>query len=323
MSRWKTLMLLIILLISTTAFSANAGEESLTINLESGDPGESLKVEWPEWIDEKIQLVNDGFGEFVIEISNDPMGWQLVNWLENQPKTGIDSNRLEMSFDGGVNVARMQNATRLLKDRGLERLALRYIPIRSTEVFIKIYFEEYSWIEPVAQNKLEISRLQHDYDVMSGELESLKNAQPKVEFYSTDSWDLRIGVESTVVSDGKPVIAPVLELNWSSEDWMFGATGGYLPAGDTDQRFLAGSLSYLPNDNKFGPVLRVIYASENLTVNGGYLQEGFGPTVGMIFHGEKLTALLTGGIQYFDRQYQDRRIEPTINLSVKLHALSF
>jgi len=134
---------------------------------------------------------------------------------------------------------------------------------------------------------------------------------------------LRFGVESTFVGDGRPVTVITGDLELDCGDWLLVGTGGYLPQNDEDQRFGALSLAHLPGNNRFGPVARLIYASRNLTVNGGYLQEGYGPTVGLMFRNQDMTVYLTGGLQYFDRQRQSRRGELTLNLGVKIHTLNF
>ena len=110
MTKFTISMVLIMLLIGGTV-TAVSGDQNLIINLEPSDPGDTLQVgyiNWPACFDEQIDLVNDGQGEFYVEVYNDPTIWQLVNWLKKQPgKAVLDTSQMNLTLDGGLNLARM------------------------------------------------------------------------------------------------------------------------------------------------------------------------------------------------------------------------
>ena len=308
-NRCGVLMLLIIFLISGAALAVEEDSQRMVIKLGSDDTGESLKidnVDWPDWVDQKIQAVNDSTGVFCVDVYNGPTEQDIVNWLEKQEKVSIlNFHFLDMLFDASLNVARMQNVARLMTDKGLERNAYRYVPLRDKDnAFVEIYFEGYPESAKGRRDTTHVSRVDTLYVVGS-----TKN--------------LLVGGESTVVSDGKPVTVPIFSLEFPGKNHMLSLTGGYLPTGGTDQKFFAESGIYFPNGGKLGYMARVIYASESIETFGSYIQQGFGPTAGLMWCEKSYRIHLTVGIQYFDRLNQDRRVEPTINLGVRLNILTF
>ena len=124
---------------------ANAGEESQAMIFNTADTLEKYcadDIDWPDWIDAKIQAINDGHGEFFAEVSNDSIGWQSAENLVLQDTTGVVKEELlDATLDGGHNVKRFKSVIRLLREKGLERLAVRYIPVDDDEVFIKLYYD--------------------------------------------------------------------------------------------------------------------------------------------------------------------------------------
>jgi hypothetical protein len=346
MDKIRIIMLMIIFLIGAAPF-ANAGEESLVINLETGDTGESLGVAQLSLTKEQIALVNDGQYSLRIKICNGIKEWFLAGQLAARDTTEqVDEHQLNMVLDAALNLAREQNVNRLLTEKGLTNMDVQYIHDRAYSPSIEISLVRNPLVKSVSDNRQRIACLEETVGEINSALEALKNeaddeseanrdssstgddsededGDDEVIYLSGSDWSLRIGSEHTVVGEGRPVTTITVDLEIDRGDWMIAGTGGYLPQGDEDQRFGAVSLAYLPGYNKFGLVARMIYASRNLTGNGGYLQEGYGPTVGLIFRNTTLTAYLTGGLQYFDRQRQSRRGELTLNLGVKLHALSF
>ena len=136
-------------------------------------------------------------------------------------------------------------------------------------------------------------------------------------------WTFCFGAEATVVSDGRPIFVPAISLTRSKSHSELSLTGGYCPTGENDHKFFAGSATYFPGGNKLGLLVRIIYASEAIETYGAYIQQGFGPTAGIIWRQQALSLYLTGGVQYFDRRGQDRRVEATINAGLNFKVITF
>jgi len=285
------------------------------IKLESSDPGDKLQaaeIKWLKDTDEQIALVNAGYGEFYVEIYNDPTVWQMVNYLKKQSGTAIlDSNQMNLTLDAALNLARYQNTVRLFRDKGLKRLAFRYIPDRGPESMIRVYYVHYEK-GGVSNGKDTVYTSTTQFLVAK----CLEHEEPA-------QWDLGCGLEWTAVSDGRPIFVPALSLTRSKSYSELSLTGGYFPTGENDFKFFAGSAAYFPRGNNFGLLARIIYTSEAVETYGAYVQQGFGPTAGIVWRQQALSLYLTGGLQYFDRQRQDRRAEATINAGLNFKAITF
>lgn len=302
------LVWLIISMIGGAVFASES--DTLIIKLESSDPGDKLMatdIKWPKNIDEQIDLVNAGRGEFFVEIYNDPTIWQMVNWLKKQSGTAVlDSNQMNLTMDGGLNTARYQNTVRLFRSKGLKRLAFRYVADRGRESMIKVYF--------VTDDTKVVNGKDTVYSCHTEFLVS-NNVQH-------DKWYLSWGGEGTAVSGGRSILVPAISLARSKLTSELSLTGGYWPTGENDFKFFAGSFAYFPRGNKLGFLARIIYVSEAIETYGAYVQQGFGPTVGIVWRQQALSLHLTGGVQYLDRQRQNRRPEATINAGLNIKAIS-
>lgn len=353
MKKLKVLVLLIIFLISGVSLANDNDDQIMVINLKAGDAGEDLicsKLNWPDWIDQQIALVNSGQGEFFVEISNDPTEWQLVNWLELQTDLGLEElidqgvvngalvetrsiikpfvdeksfKRLNYTLDAGLNLARMQNVVSLLQDKGLTKLALRHIPLRSDRVWIKIYYQSYPVKETVISQSIPYRSKETDEAVEESLARLYELVRIKAEEMKSSNWGLTLGLEATAVSDGQPIIVPTASIVRLKGKTMLVATGGFWSKGDFDHKHASLWLAHFPKSPSLGFVLQASYASQTFSDGNGYVQQGYGPMAGLILRDDKLSVHLTGGFQYFDRLNQDRRLEPAVNLGVNLGIFSF
>lgn len=155
--------------------------------------------------------------------------------------------------------------------------------------------------------------LAHLYDLIATESAKLKQSH----------WALTLGLEATAVSDGHPVITPAVSVLRLKGKYMLAASGGLWPKDSLDQKFASIWLAYFPQEKGLGLMMQANYTSEVLSGSNAYVQQGYGPMLGLILRDDKLSVHLTGGFQYFDRLSQDRRLEPAINLGVNFGALSF
>lgn len=302
---------LIILLVNVLSYGVGASSpSSLIIPLDPSDPGDTLTVadiNWPLDFDQQIKLVNEGQGKFQVEIFNDPTIWEVVNYLKKQGAV-LDSNQANLTMDGALNVARMQTVVRLLKAKGLWRLDFTCSPDRDDSSYIKISYL------PYAQSNGQIDT---SYVSRTDTVFVFSSFEKTYNIYC----NLSIGGEFTAVSDGAPVIVPTLSLTVVNDNYWLKLTGGYRP-GEFDQKFFAGSLTYFPTCGSWGVQTSLIYVSETVETFGAYVQQGYGLTLGPLWHKEKLSIHLAAGFQYFDRRAQDRRLEPTINLGLNYQILS-
>lgn len=302
------LIWLVIFMIGSTVVAATS--DTLIIKLESSDPGDNLKVtdlRGLRDIDEKIALVDAGYGEFYVEIFNDPTVWQMVNWLKKQPGTAVlDTGQMNLTLDAALNVARYQNTVRIFRDKGLGRLALRHLPDRGPQSMIKIYYVRYD-IGGDVSNRKDTVYSRHTEFLISKE----------------EEWQLCGGAEWVAVSDGRSIMVPALSLIRSKLTSELSLTGGYWPTGKNDYKFFAGSAAYFPNGNKLGLLVRIIYASESIETYGAYVQQGFGTAGGVIWRNQTIDLYLTGGVQYFDRLGENRRAEATVNAGLSYKIVTF
>jgi hypothetical protein len=324
MSKLRLFVLVIISLVAVAVPFANAGEESLVIDLKTGETGENLDVAQLNLSKEQIELVNNGQCNLRIKIFNGVAEWLLAIQLAARDTSGqVNKHQLNMVFDAALNLAREQNVNRLLSEKGLINPDVQYVHDRAYSPSIEISLVRNHWVGPVQKNTKRITHLEHDYDVMSGELEALKDSLGNTSSPDTlgTTWDLRFGVEATAVKSGKPIVVPVISLEMFRGNFLFSTTGGYWPTGETDKKFAAASLAYFPGGHKLGLMARGVYASE--TIDLGYIQQGYGPTLGFIFRNSWLTTHLTGGIQGLDGQGEERHVKATIIWGAKFRALSF
>jgi len=331
MQKLKLAMLAVIFLTGGAALAANSGSQSFTMELSPGQTVEELQlkdVAWPEWFGDNIQAVNEGLYDLRVEIYNGPTRQRAAYQMAARDTTGqINAHNLSLILDAGLNVVREQNVNRLMGLKGLKKGKIYYHHdrdlVRPRIVFVFEEKDEESGLVTAAPSLTESVRGGIIGPRQTDEHSSDSNNNGTALCLGTTGWNLTVGGEGVVVTDGKPITVPAVELEIQRVNYMISFAGGYRPVSEQDQRFLAGSLAYLPRSNKIGLVLRVIYASDNLTDQGGYLQEGFGPTVGLVFRSDQVTGFLTVGIQYMDRRDYNRQVEPTINLGLSLHALSF
>lgn len=302
---------LIILLVNVLSYSVGAStSDSVIIRLESSDPGDKLTtadVNWPSDFDQQIELVNQGQGKFCVEIYNDPTVWEMVKHLKKN-KAVLDSGQMNLTMDGGLNVARFQNVIRLMKAKGLQRLDLSYAPDRDDSSYIVIYYLPH----PHASSRVDTLYISRTDTML---------AFSSFATIDDSRWSLSLGGEATAVSEGAPVIVPSLSLTMSKDKYSLSLTGGYRP-GDFDQKYFAGSLAYFPKSGDWAVQTSLIYASETIETLGAYVQQGYGLTVGALWQSDKLSFHLAPGFQYFDRRGQDRRLEATINLGLNFQILS-
>ncbi|MFA6308110.1 MAG: hypothetical protein WCS88_05110 [Patescibacteria group bacterium] len=300
--------LLIILLVNVCSYSVEASTlDSVIILLDPSDPGDTLTVSdvnWPIGFDQQIELVNAGHGEFYVEIFNDPTVWQLVSWLKTQPAAVVlDTGQMNLTLDGGLNVARYQNAVRLLRDKGLSRLALRYLPDRGKESMIKVYYVAY----PAASKSSDTA-----YVIINDSVWVIPEEFPR--------WTVSLGGEAALL-DGKLVMIPTAAIYMARQSYLLSVIGGYLPGDETDKKLLSVSVAYFPGDHKLGLMVGGLYVSE--TIEAGYLRQGFGLIAGVVLRSDSFKIHLGVGGQRFDDQFQGPSFEPTINLGANFNVLSF
>lgn len=334
----KFLVLALLSCLASSATAQMAGDDALVIMLKSEDTASDLtvsQVDWSDWIDRTITLVNDQKGEFFVEVSNDTVGFQTVNWLEVQNaaairdllKHGLDpsghvspyvtSKGLDEVLNVALNTLRYQNVVRLLRDKGLTRLALRHIPLpqNSEQPYVRLYYEAY----PIQRD-----RLGQAAEAAKATAESLARLAEMIEQLHLEQgfWAVTLGMETAAVSDGRPIVVPAVSLAHLKGQTMLSATLGFWPNDELDQKFFAASLAHFPSQH-LGVMTRVFYSSECLSTYGDYIQQGYGPSVGLIWRERRWSIHLTGGFEYFDRQYQDRRWEPCLNLGANVGIFSF
>ena len=312
-----TLVFLIICLISGVVLAKDS--QSINIKLAATDLGHTLTandIDWPNWVCEKIDLANQGKGQFVVTIVSDStVQWNLVHWLKSQSGTEhFNFPDLNSVLDASAMKARETNFTRILKSLGLSKSAMTFSSDFGGQVEIIIVFEEEQDSESNTDNSSHT-------DTSSTDTSSNSHSTNTDEDFV---WNLRVGGELTAVTDGKPVIAPAISLEASKENYLLRATIAYRPKNSVlDQKFFAGSVAYFPEGKNLGPMFRIIYASESIKTHNAYLQQGFGLTAGAMLRSENINFHLTGGVQYFDRYQEDRRIEPTINFGLSIKVKSF
>lgn len=148
MKRFLVFLCLCLALLANSGLAQDSGGvvsgDTLTIYYQTGDLADGTdasKVNWPKSIDHFIALANQGKCEFFVEASNDTVHWRWVERILRGTKSGVGVNirRVNRTNDAAATAARMKNALRLLKSRGLERKAVRYLPVDGDRVFIKIY----------------------------------------------------------------------------------------------------------------------------------------------------------------------------------------
>ncbi|MFA6467123.1 MAG: hypothetical protein WCV71_04660 [Patescibacteria group bacterium] len=335
----KFLVLVLLACLASSAMAQMAGDDALVIILKSEDTASDLtvsQVEWSDWIDRTINLVNDQKGEFFVEVSNDTVGFQLVNWLEVQDgevirdllQHGLDisgrvspyvtAQGLDEVLNVALNTLRFQNVVRLLGDKGLTRLALRHIPLpqNSEQPYVRIYYEAYP---------IQSDRLGQIDDLAKATAKSLARLAKMIEQLRLEQgfWAVTLGMEATAVSDGRPIVVPALSLAHLKGQTTVSGTFGFWPNDELDQKFFAVSLAHWPSQHKLGVMTRVFYSSECISTYGEYIQNGYASSVGLIWRDRRWSIHLTGGLEYFDRQYQDRRFEPCFNLGANFGILSF
>lgn len=278
--------------------------DTLIIYLEPSDSGDGLdpsQINWPKKMDDFIDLVNYGNGEFFVEVSNDSTRWKWVeNTLKKNPAAaGINFPRMNRASDGGINVARMENAVRILSWCGLTRKAVRYIPIYDQgSCFIKIY--------PVINYVPESAPV-----FISAGADTMVNVYLDI---ANGQFSLGAGLEWVAVKNGEPIMVPAFTAEYRQNSWLFAGTAGLGNFGDGQfgsqyQRLFAASTAWLPKGSGLGLVAKFVYASQGVDSANEYLQQGYGPYLGLAYRGEHLAFHLAGGVSYFDRYQTDRHSE--------------
>lgn len=304
---------LVMLMIGGSSLAIESQGSPLIINLPSGDTGKNLRVEdidWPDCTEAIIDSVNAGYGELYVEITNDQTIWELVKWLKEQPKIGlIDSTDMNLTLDGALNVVRMQNIVRLMRARGLERLALRHIPSRDNTVTITIYYVPYRESKAAGSDTVYVvSDTSHHCSIDS--------------LGDKSRWAIGFGGQVTPVTTGRRILMPTVSLTMERGNCRLGLTGGYWP-GELDQKSFVGSFAYFPGGGHFGWRTEFIYASRTIETFGAYVQKGYGPLTGLEIRSHGVSLYLTGGFQYLDFQGQDPEVKASANLGLNIQAISF
>lgn len=301
------------LMIGGSSSAIESQGSPLKISLPSGDTGKNIHVEdidWPDCTEAIVDSVNAGYGELYVEITNDQTIWELVKWLKEQPKTGlIDSADMNLTLDGALNVVRMQNVVRLMRAKGLTRLALRHIPDRDNTVTITIYYVPYREAKAAGSDTIYvISDASYHCSI-----DSLEN---------DSRWSIGVGGQATPVVTGRRILVPTVSLIMERGHFRLGLTGGYWP-GELDQKSFVGSFTYFPDGGHWGWRTELVYTSRTIETFGAYVQKGYGPLTGLEIRSRGVSLYLTSGFQYLDFQGQDPEVKASINLGLSIQAISF
>lgn len=291
--------------------SVASGDTLIVEFFEPKDDGYDIaahNLNWPSNIGKFITAVNTKHGEFFVEVSNDSTSW---NWLEvlkkNPAAKNINFRGLNRMSDGGLNVDRQQTAVRWLKEMGLVHLAVRQIPQYKpmTAPSIKIY----PIIDPPRDEVATPTFIESELDA--------SEPDTTIVIYiavDDDEFSLGAGVEWVAVANGKPITVPAFTAEYRKLCWLFAGTGGYGSFGQNefgseDQKLFAASATWLPSGSGFGLLAKFVYASRSVESVGEYVQQGYGPYLGLAYRGECLSTHMAVGVQYFDRYQDDRRSE--------------
>lgn len=295
----------------------------MTVSINTGKPSnKSLaaddfqKAMTPEFR-ELIRSVNTYERRLVVEVSNDPTLWKFWGFIQKDPEyAGLDFESLNLIFDAAVNYGRRQYVVNdILAWIGVGQDAIiADRPIRRGQCFIKIYGAE---LLPYQQTKLvtpEVARAASDTTVVNHY------------YYTTvvqdHDFSIGFGLESVLVHSGEPIVVPAFTAEYNRNNWFFAGTAGYGSFGSNrfgseDQKFFATSLTWLPSNHKLGLIAKFVYSSECVESVGEYLQQGFGPQVGFAYRGQHLAVHLAGGVQYFDRYEDNRRMEASASAGLR------
>ena len=293
-------------------FSSVAHGDTLIVEFKQPkDDGDGIAADdlsWPSNIGDFIAEVNAKHGgEFFVEVSNDSTSWKWVQQtLQKNPAAAkINFRGMNRMSDGGLAVNRQQTALRWLQEMSLTHLAVRnivqYKPLQTP--FIKIYPVIPTTAAPLEEAAAPIF------------IESQPDTTVMVYLaVDDDEFSLGAGLEWVAVKNGEPIVVPAFTAEYRKLCWLFAGTGGYGSFGNNefgseDQKLFAASATWLPNGSGFGLLAKFVYASRSVEDVGEYVQQGYGPYLGLAYRGEHLAFHLAGGVQYFDRYQSNRHSE--------------
>lgn len=184
---WKVCLFLFLLMLPTMAQSQDSFEsDALVVDLATGSYGADLQVsnlKLPKTFLAQIDSVNSGRYDMVVDISSNDVRWKLLTGLaQNEKVLGLDELKIEWQTlhrcaDSSLNLTRDSTIRVLLEKLGLKSPRV-FVKTRSSDTaYVKVYAVKAPWVEPVRANAKRIDHLEHDFAVMSGELDNLKTFQ--------------------------------------------------------------------------------------------------------------------------------------------------
>ncbi len=319
-------LLVLMLLVCGQAFASShnysvkvTSESSVVIYLPHGDVADSLVVsQFAELqvLQPYIERANNGEGQMVVKATKSAKGWKIVQRLQNISQQ--ERARLNGVYDAAALAGRFQNGVRILKAMGLSTLVAEDAGSNITAVpSIVIYYQAFELVEnDNVDQLLYISNVLADsLQVLRDDFDRHLQEKPAPEYkviQEEDRLQLGVGVEAVMVNHGEPLAVPALSLTYRQNDWLYSITGGFLPYGksefgDKNHKLLAGTVTWLPKGKSFGPTAGLLYSSMSVDSVNEYLQQGYGPYLGLRYRCNHLDIHAAGGFQSLDH-YQSGRV---------------
>lgn len=209
--KWKVFLCLVLFLAPSVSWAQESFEDrAWTIPLLPGEYGKGLnakQMDVPVSFSAQIDSVNSGRYYMVIEVTNDPTGWKLLQYLAANKQLfrladlKIEWDRLQKSADGGINVARQTSTFQLLIELGLKskRIFVRSEPAET--VYIKVYAERAPWVVPVDNNRRDIRVLEEEVADLKAQLAQSgeDSAQAHVD---TTGWNCQVNFGLMAYANG-------------------------------------------------------------------------------------------------------------------------
>lgn len=319
-------LLALMLLVCGQAFASGynysvkaTSDNGIVVYLPHGDMADSLKVsQFAELriLQPYIVRANNGEGQMVVRATKSAKGWRCVQRLQNISQQ--ERARLNGVYDAAALNGRFQNGVRILRAMGLTALAVEDAGSNITPVpSIVIYYQplqlqkDNSWDPFLSLSQDFADSLQTLRKEFNTRLQEKPAPEYKV-IQEEDRLQLGVGVESVIVNHGEPLAVPALSLTYRQNDWLYSVTGGFLPYGtsqfgDKNHKLLSGAVTWLPKGKSFGPTAGLLYSSMSVDSVNEYLQQGYGPYLGLRYRCKHLDIHAAGGFQSLDH-YQSGRV---------------
>ena len=319
-------LLVLMLLVCGQAFASShnysvkaTNDSSIVIYLPHGDVADSLEIsQFPELqlLQPYIQRANNGEGQMVVKATKSAKGWKCVQRMSGISRQERD--RLNGVYDAAALSGRFQNGVRILKGMGLSVLVAEDAGSNVTAIpSIVIYYKPFELEkgDNVDQFLNITQSLADSLRVLRDDFDRHLQEKPAPEYkviQEEDRLQLGVGVESVIVNHGEPLAVPALSLTYRQNDWLYSITGGFLPYGksefgDKNHKLLSGAVTWLPKGKRFGPTAGFLYSSMSVDSVNEYLQQGYGPYLGLRYSCKHLDIHAAGGFQSLDH-YQSGRV---------------